>query len=334
MDEELAIHSAVLELAEEALIVRDMEDGVSFWSAGAERMYGWKSHEAVGRNLQDLLDERLLSDDCTERSIESGEWTGELLHRTKDGKVVLVRSRMKLLRDALDSPTSVLIANTDITAQKAMEADLIRLQRMETVNRLGSLVMHNLNNELAILSLHLIEPAERSHEALRQSVEYATLMAQLLSVAKGSDSEHVAIPVGKLIKEVTDILEHAFPKCIVIENTVSETIGYVTGNPTHLRQVLMNLCVNARDAMQSGGVLTIDAENIAGAPNRIVIHVSDTGSGIPIDLFVTASIVKNHGGSIETSRRIGQGTHLRIYLPAAESGIGHPDKRVAHVKTA
>jgi PAS domain S-box-containing protein len=333
MDEVLAIHSA-LELSEEALIVRDLEDCVRFWSAGAERMYGWKSHEAVGRNLQDLLHEHLLSDNCSDRSIESGEWTGELRHRTKDGKVVLVRSRMKLLRDDLNSPTSVLIANTDITTQKAMEDALIRLQRMETVNRLLSLIVHNLNNELALLSFHLIEPPERSHEALRQSVEYATLMAQLLSVARGSDSEHVAISVCKLIEEVTDILKHAFPKCIVIKNTVSQTLGYVSGNPTHLRQVLMNLCVNARDAMQSGGVLTIDAENIAGPPNRIAIHVSDTGSGIPADLFVTASIVKNHGGSIETSSGIGQGTHLRIYLPAAESGIGHPDKRVAHVKTA
>src|SRR5262252_6623473 len=115
MDGKLAIHSAVLELAEEALIVRDFEDCVRFWGPGAERMYGWKSHEAVGQNLQDLLDEHLLSDDSTSHSIESGEWVGELRHRTKDGKVVFVRSRMKLLRDDIGAPTFVLIANTDIT---------------------------------------------------------------------------------------------------------------------------------------------------------------------------------------------------------------------------
>jgi hypothetical protein len=161
-------------------------------------MYGWKSHEAIGRNLQDLLDEHLLSDDCTDHSIESGEGVGELRHRTKDGKVVLVRSRMNLLRDDLGSPTSVLIANTDITIQKAMDAALIRLQRMETVNHLASLVVHNLNNELALLSLHLIEAPERSHEALRQSAECAAVIASLLSLAKASDSEHVAIPVSTL----------------------------------------------------------------------------------------------------------------------------------------
>jgi PAS domain S-box-containing protein len=90
MDGRLAINSAVLELAEEALIVRDFEDCVRFWGPGAERMYGWKSHEAVGRNLQDLLDEHLLSDDCTDHSIESGEWVGKLRHRTKDGICQLV----------------------------------------------------------------------------------------------------------------------------------------------------------------------------------------------------------------------------------------------------
>jgi C4-dicarboxylate-specific signal transduction histidine kinase len=159
-------------------------------------------------------------------------------------------------------------------------------------------------------------------------------MAQLFSVARGSDAEHVAIPVCKLIEEVIDILKHAFPKCIEIKNAVSETLWYVRGNPTHLRQALMSLCMNARDAMHSGGVLTIDAENIPWPQNRIVLHVSDTGPAIPADLLVTANIVKNHGGSIEISCGVGQGTHRRIYLPAAESGIGHPDKRVAYVKAA
>jgi signal transduction histidine kinase len=241
---------------------------------------------------------------------------------------------MKLLHDDLNAPTFVLIANTDITSQKAMDAALVRLQRMETVNHLASSILHNLNNELALLSLHMVEPPERSHEALRQSAKYAAVMAQLLSVAKGSDSEHVAISVCKLIDEVIDILKHAFPKCIEIKNAVSETLWFVRGNPTQLRQALMSLCMHARDAMHSEGVLTIDAENIPGPQNRIVIHVSDTGPGIPADLFVTASIVQIHGGSIEISCGAGQGTHRRIYLPAAESGIGHPDKEVAYVKAA
>jgi len=352
------IHSDLLELADEAFIVRDMEDRVRFWSRGAQRLYGWKSHEAIGQNLQTLLDEHLLSDDTEDQPAENGEWTGQLRHRTKDGQIVFVRSRMKLLHDDQGFPTSVLIANTDITRQRASEAALVRMQRTETVNRLIGFIVHNLNNELALLSLQLIEQPEHEIEqcfgTLRQSAEFAGVMARLLSFVRGSDSECTAVPVDAVIEEVTDLLRHAFPECIEIKKTIPATLWRVMGNPTHLRQAILNVCLNARDAIHSNGVLTIDAENIAGTRNRIVIQVSDSGTGIPaqmkddlfkpfittkeraagLGLFTTARIVKKHGGSIEIASKVGQGTQFRIYLPSAESAIGDSGNRVSYVKSA
>jgi two-component system cell cycle sensor histidine kinase/response regulator CckA len=358
MSDAVTIHSALLELADEAFIVRDMEDCVRFWSRGAERLYGWKSHEALGQNLPTFLDEHLLSDDTEDPSAENGAWTGELRHRTKDGQVVLVRSRMKLLQDDGGSPTSVLITNTDITQQKALEAALVRMQRTETVNRLIGLIVHNLNNELALLSLQLIEQPEREIEqcfgTLRQSAECAGVMARLLSFVKSSDSECMAVPIDAVIEEVADVLRHAFPECIEIKKTIPATLWRVIGNPTHLRQAILNVCLNAREAIQSNGVLTIGAENIAGTANRIVIQVSDSGTGIPpemkddlfkpflttkdraagLGLFTTARIIKDHGGTIEIATKLGQGTQFRIYLPSAESAIGNSGNRVSYVKSA
>jgi PAS domain S-box-containing protein len=358
MRDAATIHSDLLELADEAFIVRDMEDCVRFWSRGAERLYGWESHEALGQNLQALLDEHLISDDTEDSPAENGEWTGELRHRTKDGKVVFVRSRMKLLHDDGGSPTSVLITNTDITRQRASEAALVRMQRTETVNRLISSIVHNLNNELALLSLQLIEQPgheiEQCFGTLRQSAECAGVLARLLSFVKGNDSECMAVPIDAVIDDIADVLRHAFPACIEIKKTIPATLWRVLGNPTHLRQAILNVCTNARDAIQSNGILTIDAENIEGTANRIVIQVSDSGSGIPpqmkddlfkpflttkeraagLGLFTTARIIKDHGGSIEIASKVGQGTQFRIYLPSAESAIGNFGNRVSYVKSA
>jgi signal transduction histidine kinase len=230
---------------------------------------------------------------------------------------------------------------------------------MEAVNHLVGLIAHNLNNEMALLSLHLIEQPEKVHEtercfgALRRSAECAAVMARLLSLAKGSDSERVAISVSALLQQVADILRPALPESIEIKTLITEKLWHVTGNPTHLRQAIINVSMNARDAMPSGGVLTLDAANIAGTENRIVIQVSDTGAGITAEmkdrlfkpflttkeratglgLFTTERIVKDHGGSIEITSSVGHGSQFRIYLPA-ESGIGDPDNRVAYVKSA
>src|SRR5436309_869988 len=150
--EGLEIKGALLDLVEDALIVRDLDDCIRFWNKGAERLYGWRAIEAIGQNINDLLRESLLPgfEDVLR---ENGEWLGELRQTTKQGKTVFVRSRLKLRRDQAGRPQSVLIANTDITRLKMAENQLLRLQRMETIGRLASGIAHDLSNELSPILL-------------------------------------------------------------------------------------------------------------------------------------------------------------------------------------
>jgi two-component system cell cycle sensor histidine kinase/response regulator CckA len=367
--EKLAIQAGLLELTQDALIMRDLEDRIQLWNKGAERLYGWASVEALGQDAQELLQ------DSFEPGFESGlcdkgEWTGKLRQTTKDGKTVFVRSRMKVLRDEAGSPRFVLIANSDITEQIKIESQLLRVQRMEAIGGLFSGIAHDLNNELApmLFAMSMLEQKQTNGESrrwfdtLRVSTQRAgRLITQLLSFTKGSDEERTLIRAGDLIQETVDILRSTFPKSIDIKSAVAQELWPVQGNATHLQQVLINLCLNARDAMPAGGVLTIEAENVMAEPsspdvgNRLLIKITDTGIGIPLEiidkifdpffttkhgditgtglgLFTVSRILANHNGSVKVSSTVGHGAQFQIYLPVAESAAALLEVRMAHAQ--
>ena len=369
--EKLAIQAGLLDLTQDALIIRDLEDRIEVWNRGAERLYGWGAAEALGQNIQDLLHDSL--EPGFEGDLgDNGEWTGELRQTTKDGKTVFVRSRMKLVRDAAGYPRSVLIANTDITEQKTIQSQLLRVQRMETFGRLFSGIAHDLNNELSpmLLSMRMLEhkqpdaESRRWFETLRVSAQRAgRLITQLLSFIKGIDEERILIRPGDLIEETAEILRSTFPKSIEIKTALANDLWPIVGNATHLQQVLINVCVNARDAMPADGVLTIEAENVTGEPistctddgNHLLIKITDTGAGIPLEiidkifdaffttkngditgtglgLFTVSRILANHKGSIKVSSKVGQGTQFQIYIPVADSAASLLAVRTAHAQ--
>lgn len=354
--------AALLDITTDAILVRDLDNQVQFWSKGAERVYGWKAEEAIGKNANQLL-YRLDTSSQLETNQESlteyGSWQGELYQVTKEGKEIIVASRWTLMRDADGQPISILIVNTDITEKKQLEAQFLRAQRMESIGTLASGIAHDLNNALTpimmtvqLLQMKLLdEQSQEWLEILETNVKRgADLVKQVLSFSRGIEGKRTNLKVGDLILEIERITRQTFSKAIEIRTDLPEqNLWTVSGNATQLHQVLMNLCVNARDAMPEGGILEISAKNQwidthyarmnleAKVGPYLVIIVSDTGIGISREIldrifepfFTTKElgkgtglglasvlgIIRSHGGFVNVYSEVGKGTQFQVYLP-------------------
>jgi PAS domain S-box-containing protein len=245
---------------------------------------------------------------------------------------------------------------SDITERRELEAKFLRTQRLENLGSIAGGIAHDLNNVLApivmgIELLHGRHADPRTQETLATlqqcALRGANMVKQILMFARGVDGQRVRIDPARQIESVEEMLQPTFPKSIRIEVDTAPDLWPISADPTQFEQILMNLCVNARDAMPEGGTVRIRARNkpgiaAAGAERasgpQIVIEVGDTGHGIPeenlervFDPFFTTkavgsgtglglstvqAIVKNHGGTIGVRSPVGEGTTFRILLPA------------------
>lgn len=249
---------------------------------------------------------------------------------------------------------------------EALEAQLLRSQRLESIGTLAGGISHDLNNVLTPIlsglqilkrkitdrqSLHLLETIEAS--AMRGT----DIVKQVLSFARGLEGEKILLQPRHLIGELEKIIQETFPKSIRFARYVTRELWTVYGDVTQLHQVLLNLCVNARDAMPNGGILTIRADNIiidenyvrmnveAKSGPYVVLTVTDTGMGIPpgimekifepffttkdpgkgtgLGLATVRALVKAHGGFVNVYSELGKGTSFKVYLPATVTGKSH-----------
>src|SRR5947209_3478518 len=305
-EERIREQAALLDKARDAIVVRGLDEKILYWNEGAERIYGWTAEEASGRTAREL---RLLSElneaqfEKGQRAVrEKGEWSGEMRQWTKSGAEITVESRWTLVRDDREEPQSILVINTDITERKKIEAQFLRAQRMESIGTLAGGIAHDLNNVLSpilmatqVLQLRAAgDPEARQWlELLQQNAERgADMVRQVLSFARGVEGERVALQPKHLVKEVIKILKDTLPKSVSISYDVPNDLWMISADATQVHQVLMNLCVNARDAMAQGGELTLRAENVAlddayarmhieAKPGRyVMLTVADTGAGI------------------------------------------------------
>jgi PAS domain S-box-containing protein len=361
----------LLDLAHDAIMVRDMEDRVEFWNLGAERLYGWTSAEMRGREASALLckDDAAGAAAMRQAVIENGKWIGESKHFCKDGEHVIVRSRWTLVRDDLGAPKSILVIDTDITEQKRIEEQFLRAQRLESIGTLASGVAHDLNNILAPILmgaavLRRTEMPERDVSIL-STIETcaqrgADIVKQVLTFARGDEGAQLLLQPAFLIRDMARIAQETFPKSITVRTNFAESLWSIEGDPTQIHQVLLNLSVNARDAMPGGGILTISAENFpvdehyasmtpgAKAGPHVLFEVRDTGMGIPrqiidkiFDPFFTTKelghgtglglstvigIAKSHGGFVSVQSEIGCGTTFKVFLPAKVGASEAPEE--------
>ncbi|MGB8217227.1 MAG: PAS domain S-box protein [Candidatus Methanoperedens sp.] len=364
--------AALLDKAHDAIAVRDLEHRLIYWNNGAQRLYGWTAKEAIGKNADELLykekSPQLIEAETS--VIKEGEWIGELHQVTKDGKDIIVESRWSLVSDNGDKPSSILIINTDITENKKLESQLLRAQRMESIGTLAGGIAHDMNNLLTpiMLSLQLLKGKLTDEDSLKlieilesNSMRGAGLIKQVLSFARGVEGERKALEIAQLIAEIKRISDETFPKSIDFLIDMDDELWAISGDSTQLHQVLMNLCVNARDAMPDGGKLCISAGNFFIDENYTrmntearegpygVITVSDTGTGIPpeildrifepffttkefgkgtgLGLSTAHAIVKSHGGFMNVYSEVGKGTTFKVYLPAIKTGLQHVEEQ-------
>ncbi|NDJ23218.1 response regulator [Nostoc sp. B(2019)] len=260
---------------------------------------------------------------------------------------------------AENTPKSIFTIDTDLAKKKQLSDQLHRAQRLESLGTIASVIAHDLNNILTpiliiaqLLPLKLPNHDEQNQQLLKiledNSKRGVELVKQILSYARGAEGKRVPLQIRHLLKEIEQITKNTFPKLIEIHTNIpTQDLWMVSADSTQLHQVLMNLCVNARDAMPQGGTLTISAENLfceqscAGlneVGDYVLITVSDTGCGIPQELLeqifqpffttkdtsqgtglglsIVVNIIKSHGGFVKVYSEVGKGSQFQVYLPA------------------
>jgi len=358
-EEQVREQAELLEKVQDAITVLDLNGKVVFWNRSASRLYGWSSAEARGEKLHTLLgypEENKVASDAVR---DHGEWFGELRERTRKGGEVTVESQWKLLRDPQGQPKSILVVNTDVTERKRMEAKFLRAQRMESIGTLAGGIAHDLNNVLTpiLMSVQLLQSSSKDERSIKimgmvekSARRGAELVRQVLTFARGVEGDKTPLDPCTLIKEIVRIAEETFPNSIQIVNEVSAPGHLIVGDATQLHQVFMNLCLNARDAMPEGGTLKLsislvstDQANATDAEpgEYVVIHVADTGTGIPeaiqekiFDPFFTTKevgkgtglglstalgIIKSHRGYMNLVSVPDKGTQFNVHLPLSVS---------------
>ncbi|MDJ0578039.1 MAG: PAS domain S-box protein [Xenococcaceae cyanobacterium MO_234.B1] len=364
-EQKIREQAALIDISTDGIFVQDLENHILFWSKGAEGLYGWKAEEAMGKETHKLFYGESSSqlEAALNVTLEQGNWDGELKQITKEGREIIVESRWTLVLDQEENPKSILVFNTNITEKKQLEKQLIHAQRLESLGTLTGGIAHDLNNILTpILGLSQLLPLknpnldESSLELLEiintNALRGADIIKQMLLFARETETEWKSLFLDKLLEEVLKLIRETFPKSIVIEEDIFPHLWLVHGDCTQIHQVLMNLCVNARDAMFDGGKLVISAENLSidepysstnldlEVGNYVVITITDTGIGIPeniidrifepffttkepgqgtgLGLSTAIGIVKNHDGAIQIKSESGNGAEFKVYLPASE----------------
>ncbi|MGC3958607.1 MAG: response regulator [Verrucomicrobiota bacterium] len=369
IEERIREQAQMLDLAHDAIIIRDLEDRVLYWNESARNLYGWAAEEVLGRRIAEFLPGDTTTSLEVRRTIfEKDEWIGEVRLNARNGDEIIVESRLTLIRDRHGKPKSMLAINTNITERKRLETQFMRSQRMESIGMLAGGIAHDLNNVLApiimssqLLDMELADPEQKKLLGiiLASAKRGADLVRQVLTFYRSDQQTHEELSATHLIKELRHIVGETFPKSIKASSNVAKGLWPVAGDPTQLHQVLLNLCVNARDAMPAGGELSIKAENViaanplntlSGNPAKptphVLMSVTDTGTGIPpeirekifdpffttkapgkgtgLGLSTTLAIVKNHGGFIQVQSEINKGSVFQIYLPALERAAPAP----------
>jgi PAS domain S-box-containing protein len=323
--------------------------------------YSYTREEFLAMTIKDIRppeDIPALLKILKEGSAESKR-SSQCRHRRKDGSIIQVEIISRPL--VFEGRQARLVLAADITEKKLLEEKFFHMQRLEAIGTLAGGVAHDLNNALApiMMGVELLKMQYPKESQILDTFETsakrgADMVRQLLTFAKGAEGERVLLRPGHLVKELEKLMKGSFPKNIQLVVKCNPNLPAMLGDATQLHQVLLNLCVNARDAMPHGGTLTLEAQSMevdavyaSSVPDAkpgkyVALRVCDTGTGIPpeildriFDPFFTTKgpdkgtglglstvmgIVKGHGGFLQVSSPPGQGSTFTAYLPAADAG--------------
>jgi two-component system, cell cycle sensor histidine kinase and response regulator CckA len=358
---EVKEQATLLDQASDAILVTDLENRLVYWNQGAERMYGWTASEVLSRDPRKVLHENpaVNPTDPVSTSMKDGKWEGELRHTIRDGREIIVASRWNLLHDEEDRAKARLIINTDITEKKHLEAQLVQARHLEAIGLLAGGVAHDFNNLLTVIiglsevALAELRQEEPSHHLISQvhraGERAASLTRQLMAFSRRQVLAPVVLDLNSLVSETQKMLGRLIGEDIALTTHLDPKLGRIKADPGQMEQVLMNLVINARDAMPNGGRLSIETKNTDPdvsspiSPRErelgpcVALLVRDTGCGMDestqtrifepffttkepgkgtgLGLATVHGIVKQSGGSIAVDSRPGQGTTFTILLP-------------------
>jgi len=367
----LKLIGSALQVAANAIVITD-SNGVIEWINNAfTALTGYGVLEAVDKKTNLLnsgkQDEKFYRNLWT--TVSAGKvWQGELINRRKDGTLYTEDMTITPIKNIRGDVEHFIAVKQDITARKLLEAQFLRAQRMESVGTLAGGIAHDLNNVLGPILMvaevlkHQVTDVEglKLLHLLEASAQHgADLVKQVLAFARGVEGKRMLLNPVHILNEIQDMIRDTFPKNIDSSYDPHRGVWTVTGDPTQLRQVFTNLCVNARDAMPNGGALKVTIENMvlddmyadmnpeSKPGDYVMVTVADTGSGIPADirdkifepffttkeigkgtglgLSTTMGILRSHGGFIRVESEIGKGSTFKAYLPANAASKGAED---------
>ncbi|MCD6051026.1 MAG: hypothetical protein K0Q55_2429 [Verrucomicrobia bacterium] len=367
VQEHLLLQKSALNAAANGIVITDATGKILWANPAFTTLTGYAVAEVTGLTPHVLKSGRQGAEFYQQlwQTISSGQvWRGELVNRRKDGTLYDEEMTITPLHDATGKITHFIAIKQDVSQRKLMEAQYLRAQRMEGIGMLAGGIAHDLNNVLApiLMSIELlkdIHPDAETSDILRSLQDSAQrgadIVRQVLTFARGIKGERLLLAPKHLIKDMGRVAQEAFPRNIRVTTNVPGDLWNVSGDPTQLHQVLLNLCINARDAMPDGGTLRIDARNetVTGMPSElgiqmadgdyVILVVKDTGMGIPPELherifepfFTTKElgkgtglglstvmgIVKSHHGYLRIISEPGKGAEFRVYLPALKQEV-------------
>lgn len=342
----------LLELATEAIIVRDLEGVLQFWNAGAEALYGWRRDEVLGRNIHEVLRTSFPADFSGSGGGESalagnGRWQGNLTQITREGHEIVVASRQALKADG----GAILEINRDITAQLRAEDALRKTERLAAMGRVAGIIAHEINNPLESITNTFF--LLRDHPSLDEEARYYAKLGEeeLLRVSHitrqtlgfyREAKDPVQVSLAQILDDVVDLQLRRFDFDKIVIDRRYDSRGMIHGFPVELKQVFLNLIGNATQAMPNGGTLRLHVMN-CGQHGKycggIFVSVIDTGCGISpeharklfepffttksvkgtgLGLWISKGIVQKYGGTIRfrsLRRPSGNITCFQVFLP-------------------
>ncbi len=358
-------HADLLDLAQDGILATDHDGVIRYWNRGAERMYGWTSEEAICRDATDLIPTILPepTEAIRAKLLTDGFWHGEQKQTTRDGSQLAVMSRWALRRGVDGSPTTILEINTDVTERRLVEERLRHTQKMESVGLLAGGVAHDFNNLLTVINGYAemltaeVMPDSSFHDGLAEiraaGERAAGLTQQLLAFSRKQLIQPSVVNLNDIVTDVQKMLRRLIGEDIALVTNLSPTLANTLADAGQLQQIIVNLAVNARDAMAGGGTLIFETADVlfdesykeshpevqVGASVMLAVTDSGTGmtpevqdhlfepffttkpkgSGTGLGLATVYGMVKQSGGWIWVYSEPGNGTTFKIYFPRTEA---------------
>jgi two-component system, cell cycle sensor histidine kinase and response regulator CckA len=376
-------HRELIDLSSDAVVTLDADRLITGWNRGAEEMYGWTEIEALGRPIATLLQtEPLIPGEAVDATLqEKLRWHGGLIQVRRDGRRLSVDSRQVLLRDSQGQTAGILEINRDLTERQQLEEQLRQSQKLDSIGQLAGGVAHDFNNLLSVITGYseMILSDLASDDPLRESIEEISLAAsraaaltrQLLAFSRRQPAQAVDLVLNEAVRSAEKMLRRLLTADIQLVLSLEPGEAMIRADRNHIEQVILNLALNARDAMRQGGSLaiktcpaTVEPEStevsVASPGEYLVLSVSDTGTGMTpevkarifepffttkekgkgtgLGLSMVYGIVKQCRGWIGVDTEPGQGTTFRVFFPrsrasAAQLQAAEPERDLSGSET-